>query len=180
MTEFSLWWACGTDLQSLTSDSSVQMDLHPCDMGMGWEERDQCKGLFELPLLGRITSLVSQRNGGVIPQCPTLAVVWDMHLHSQRKELLTLPTCLSNLLFNFDNIILCSVPNAGWFHILKDFTKKCVCTYDNCNKTIALMGRRANTFAIPLPVIRSNSAILSWDKNYFDKNFLLIALSATE
>lgn len=90
----------------------------------GWdEESSQCKGLFELSLLGRITSLVSQRNGGVTPQCPTLAFVWDMHLLCQKKELLTLPTYLSNLLFNFDNIILCSVPSAGLFHILKDFVK---------------------------------------------------------
>lgn len=52
--------------------------------------------------------------------------------------------------------------------------------YENCNKTIVLMGRKANTFAISFPVIRSNSAIPSWDKNYFENNFLLIALSETD
>lgn len=55
-----------------------------------------------------------------------------------------------------------------------------VCMYDNCNKTIVLMGRKANTFAISFPIICSNSAIPSWDKNYFESNFLLIALSEME
>lgn len=51
--------------------------------------------------------------------------------------------------------------------------------YDDCNKTVVLMGRKANTFAISFPIIRSNSAIPSRDKNYFENNFLLIALSET-
>lgn len=56
----------------------------------------------------------------------------------------------------------------------------CACVYNDCDKTIALMGKKANRFAISFPMICSNSASPSWDNRYFENNFLLIALSAAE